>query len=216
MFSYLVIGLVVLASIGTVSALWGTHFAILMPWPSLAIAIGTWFILLRSSNRKVAQFLAVAVLGLLVVTNLFTTLRYHRVLTESGGLSTHSDAVYDLSNWLAQHAQGPVIAMDWGLAAPVIFLTRGQVTAVEIFGYAWNSDVQLMERMAWSITQPNALYLWRSPDEIIFDRSGQFKALYRPQNLEETIEEAFYERSGRPILGITRLVEKGTAANPPQ
>ena len=32
---------------------------------------------------------------------------------------------------------------------------------------------------------------------------------------KETIEEAFYERSGRPILGVTRLVEKGTASNPP-
>jgi hypothetical protein len=106
--------------------------------------------------------------------------------------------------------------MDWGLAAPVIYLTGGQVTPIEVFGYGWQSDVQLTERLAQAINQPTALYLWRAPDEIIFDRSEQFKALYRPQNLEETIEEAFYERSGRPLLGVTRLVTKGTADNPPK
>jgi hypothetical protein len=66
------------------------------------------------------------------------------------------------------------------------------------------------------MAQPTTLYLWRAPDEIIFDRSQGFKALYRPLNLQENIEAAFYERSGRPILGITRLVSQGTAVNPPQ
>jgi hypothetical protein len=36
LFPLFVIGLTILASIGTVSALWITHFAILMPWPALA------------------------------------------------------------------------------------------------------------------------------------------------------------------------------------
>jgi hypothetical protein len=137
-------------------------------------------------------------------------------LAESGGLSSHSDAVYDLSDWLAHHADQPVVAMDWGLAAPVTYLTAGQVIPTEVFGYAWQSDVQLGDRLEPFIHRPATFYLWRAPDEIIFDRSGEFKALYQPQNLEETIEEAFYERSGRPLLGVTRLVEKGTASNPPK
>jgi len=218
LFPCLVIVLLILASIGTVSALWITHFAIIMPWPALAITVGCWFILLSQTQktRLLATRIFVFVgIGILIATNLSSTIRYHRALTQSGGLSSHSDAVCDLSNWLSQHAKGPVVAMDWGLAAPVTYLTGGEVTATEIFGYQWQSDVQLLERLNWSINQPDTLYLWRSPDEIIFDRSDQFKALYRPQNLEENIEEAFYERSGRPILGVTRLVEKGTATNPP-
>jgi hypothetical protein len=106
--------------------------------------------------------------------------------------------------------------MDWGLAAPIIYLTNGQVNTTEIFGYQWQADVQLADRLTPFITeQQGTYYLWRAPDEVIFDRSRQFQELYRPYNLEETIEEAFYERSGRPLLGVTRLVEKGTAANPP-
>jgi 4-amino-4-deoxy-L-arabinose transferase-like glycosyltransferase len=227
---FLIIGLVTLASIITVSALWITHFAILMPWPALAIAIGSWFILdqtraetstgqqpgVEASAGQPGQktrFLKILIslgLALLVITNLSSTLRYHHYLSRSGGLSSHSDAIYDLSVWLDHHARGrPVVAMDWGLAAPVAYLTRGRVNPTEIFGYAWQSDLQLGHWLGGYIAQPDTLYLWRAPDEIIFDRSADFKALYRPQMLEETIVAAFYEKSGRPLLGITRLVPCG-------
>ena len=52
MFPFLVIGLVILASIGTVSALWITHFAILMPWPAVAIALGGWFVRCQVSGVR--------------------------------------------------------------------------------------------------------------------------------------------------------------------
>jgi len=225
MFPFLVIGLVILASIGTVSALWITHFAILMPWPALAIALGGWFVRCWVSGVRLhaprftlhaSRFTLMVGLGLLVVTNLVSVIHYHLALTESGGLSGHSDAIYDLSDWLADHASGPIVAMDWGLAAPVTYLTDGKVTPTEVFGYVWESDAELTARLNSFIAQPATFYLWRAPHEIIFDRSPEFKALYRPLNLEETIEAAFYERSGRPILGVTRLVAKGTASNPPK
>lgn len=221
LFPLLVIGLVVVASVATVSALWITHFAVLMPWPALAITTGGWYLLKNRSGlgRPLAQTVTLAAgLGLaaLVVSNLAAVIGYHRALSTSGGLSTHSDAIYDMSDWLDENARGLVVAMDWGLAAPVVYLTHGRVNAVEVFGYRWQPDAELNERLQTFIRQPDTLYLWRAPDEIIFDRSTQFKALYRPLNLEETIEEAFYERSGRPVLGVTQLVEKGTAANPPR
>ena len=223
LFPFLVIGIVILSSTVTVSALWITHYAVLLPWPALALTVGMWFILtnldtLAPKLSAVFKISIWAVIGLLAITSLSTTLRYHVALSTSGGLSSHSDAVYDLSDWLAEYAEGRVIAMDWGLAAPVIYLTNGRVAATEVFGYEWQpgTNVQLSERLQESISQPATLYLWRSPDEIIFDRSNEFKSIYHSLNLEETIEEAFYENSGRPILGVTRLVEKGTATNPPK
>ncbi|MBE7474835.1 MAG: glycosyltransferase family 39 protein [Anaerolineales bacterium] len=243
LFPFLVISLVILASIGTVSALWITHFAVLMPWPALAIAIGGWFLSqgpevgdwrlggktaikpghAPRTTHHVSRFTPhasrltlLAGLGLLVITNFSSVIRYHGALAESGGLSSHSDAIYDLSHWLDGHVASPVIAMDWGLAAPVTYLTGGRVTPTEVFGYLWESDAELTPRLQRFIAEPATLYLWRAPDEIIFDRSPQFKALYRPLNLEETIEAAFYERSGRPILGVTRLVPQGTATNAPK
>ncbi|MCB0153475.1 MAG: glycosyltransferase family 39 protein, partial [Anaerolineae bacterium] len=211
LFPFVVIALVIVASIQTVSALWVTHFALLLPWPAIALATGGGF-LGQLSTRSIFRWGMGLGLALLLLTNLTTTVRYHLSLTESGGLSTHSDAIYDLSDWLAAQttAETPVVAMDWGLAAPIFYLTGGQVAPVEVFGYVWQPDDNLTGRLARFVDQPATLYLWRAPDEIIFDRSDEFKALYRPLALEETIEAAFYERSGRPILGITRLVTCGT------
>lgn len=212
------ISLTILASIGTVSALWITHYAILMPWWAIALVTMSGSlhdVLGNQLSTFTRNSLATLVMTLLVVTNLVSTISYHAALTKSGGLSTHSDAIYDLSDWLLERKDSPVAAMDWGQAAPIIYLTAGQVTPVEIFGYQWEADSNLTGRMAGFVADRRTLYLWRAPDEIIFDRSDSFKDSYRPLALEETIEEAFYERSGRPILGITRLVPQGTATNRP-
>jgi hypothetical protein len=105
--------------------------------------------------------------------------------------------------------------MDWGITAPVAFLTLGEVTPVEAFGYDWETDTDFAARLKQFINDPTSMYLWRTPDEIIFDRGEDFSQLYEPRDLEEDILEAFYERSGRPILGVTSLVPEGTAINPP-
>lgn len=231
LYPFMVIGLVILVSIGTVSALWVTHYAILMAWPAVAISAGGWYILESFQGTKttpnteapaipwlyyIARAACLVIFCVMFVTHITGTILYHRALSISGGLSTHSDAIYDLHDWLAERPHHPVVAMDWGLVAPVVYLSEGTITPVEVFGYGWQPDTELDARLTGFIQQPETLYLWRAPDEVIFDRSTEFKALYRPLGLEETIDAAFYERSGRPLLGVTRLVPAGTAPNPPQ
>ncbi len=240
---FVVIVGVLLSSCATVSALWVTHFAVLSPWPALALGCAVACMLRavrgheQSDDRGAGtrmqrrRHLPVFVLGVLVLVGAawamggMNDLRYHQALARSGGLSAHSDAIYDLADWLVgfsrEHAAGesgalPVVAMDWGIAASVNFLTRGEVRPVEAFGYQWQPDAALMARLERFIHQPESIYLWRAPEEIIFDRSQEFKALYRPMGLEEDIVAAFYERSGRPVLGATRLVPQGSARNPPK
>jgi len=212
-----IIFLVAVESIVTVSALWITHFAIIMPFPAIALAV-TGAELHRTLPRRkfIAPALA-AVLALLVVSDGATTLRYHRALTASGGLGDHSDAVADMANWLAENADArPVVAMDWGLSAPVTFLTGGTVTPVEVFGYDWGDTSRFEAVVTPQLAPQTAIFLWRAPDIIIFDRSGAFKSLYRPQNLEEDILAAFYDRSGTPLYGATELVPVGNAKNKPK
>ncbi len=224
LFPVLVIGGVILASCATVSALWVTHFAILAPWPPLAVAAAVGLLVRRSQIRLVGgRAKLLLILTLIVVSasglaEIVTDIRYHRALAISGGLGAHSDAVEDLARWLAVNERRgvPVAAMDWGIAAPAAFLTLGEVTPVEAFGYDWETGADFDARLGQFISDPASLYLWRSPDEIIFDRSEDFRRLYEPLGLEEDILEAFYERSGRPVLGVTRLVPAGAATNPPQ
>jgi hypothetical protein len=224
LFPFLVIGGVILASCATVSALWVTHFAILAPWPPLAVA-ATVGLLVRHSQIRLAggQARLLLILTLTVISTsglaeIITDIRYHRALATSGGLGAHSDAVEDLARWLAVNERhgAPVAAMDWGIASPVAFLTLGEVTPVEAFGYEWETGPDFDARLEQFISDPASFYLWRSPDEVIFDRGEDFRRLYEPLGLQEDILEAFYERSGRPVLGVTRLVPSGAATNPPQ
>jgi hypothetical protein len=223
-FPFLVIAGIVLASCATVSALWVTHFALMAPWPPLAIAAAASRVIHRGGYRVLGKrvglaiILTLAIMGVSWVADIVTDVRYHRALRVSGGLGAHSDAIEDLSGWLTEDVRGrsPVAAMDWGIAASVTFLTRGVAVPVEAFGYDWETDAEFAHRLESFIHNPSSIYLWRAPDEIIFDRSDDFKQLYEPLGLEEDILQAFYERSGRPVLGATRLVPEGTAINPPQ
>jgi hypothetical protein len=165
-----------------------------------------------------APLLALAIIGASWFADIVTDLRYHRTLAISGGLGAHSDAVEDLAQWLAagERRGSPVVAMDWGIAASAAFLTQGEVTPIEAFGYSWETGADFAARLEQFISDPASVYLWRSPDEIIFDRGSDFRKLYESRGLEEDILAAFYERSGRAVLGATGLVPKGTAVNPPQ
>jgi hypothetical protein len=225
LFPFFVIGGVILASCATVSALWTTHFAVLSPWPALAIAAAADLFVRRSGLRLAARkrtslalVLMLIVIGASWIADVVADARYHHALASSGGLGAHSDAVYDLAGWLAADGRPnePVVAMDWGIAASVAFLTQGEVTPVEAFGYDWETDADFAARLEPYISNPGSIYLWRAPDEIIFDRSGEFRRLYEPHGLDEDILGAFYERSGRPVLGATGLVPDGSALNPPQ
>jgi hypothetical protein len=251
---FVVTAAVIVASCATVSALWVTHFAVLAPWPPIAIGCCVAYVLNVRKGARVAgsapegcrkdthgsgrqgrmvpagvlsgvTIAALTLVGLSWMTDVATDVRYHQALATSGGVGAHSDAVYDLADWLsatrrtrAESGRGTmqVAAMDWGIAAPLSFLTHGDVNPIETFGYAWESDAQLAQRLEQFVRDAGTLYLWRAPDEIIFDRSAEFKQLYQPLGLEEDIVAAFYERSGRPVLGATQLVRKGTAVNPPK
>ncbi len=216
---FAVIGLVVLQSIVTVSALWITHFALIMVWPAIALATVSAAIYdLRFTIRHslfTIHYSLFIIIALLFTSEACTTWRYHQALTLSGGLSDHSDAVYDMADWLDQHAAGPVVAMDWGLSAPVTYLTSGRITPIEVFGYDWGDTSRFQQILTPHLPPGASIFLWRSPDETIFHRSTEFQALYKPLGLEEDILEAFYERSGRPIYGATQLVPVGEAKNAP-
>lgn len=214
---FAVIGGVVIESIVTVSALWITHFALIMVFPAIAIAV-TAADLTRTlpADTKIKPILAL-LLALFIFSDGATTWQYHRALSISGGLSDHSDAIYNLADWLDSNAESrSVVAMDWGLAASVTFLTAGRITPIEVFGYDFGDTGRFKSVITPQLSAKQAIFLWRSPDEVIFDRSADFQKMYRPLNLEEDILEAFYERNGRPIYGATELTAIGAAKNKPQ
>jgi hypothetical protein len=225
--------LIVAQSAFTVSDLFITHFAMLYPLIPLAggLAVAALVGGVRRerrepgapvgpaetggrSSKRPSQLvpMLVAVVAVLSVAwwataNLWTTVQYHKVLSVSGGYSAHSDAVYQLAASLDQDGVAIPLALDWGLAAPVQFLTAGRVNPVEVFGYDRLDapDAGFGERMSGFLDDPGSLYLAHMPDVTVFGgRVDALKALAAEKGLELEEEGRFSERSGHPLFVLYR------------
>ncbi len=141
--------------------------------------------------------------------DLWTTARYHRVLSISGGYSAHSDAIYGLAASLDQHGVSTPLALDWGLAAPVRFLTAGRVNPIEVFGYDRMDapDAGFAERISSALNNQGNLSLAHMPDATVFQgRGAALKDLASGRGLVLEEEGRFAERSGHPLFVLYRAV----------
>jgi hypothetical protein len=155
----------------------------------------------------VIAYAPVAAVAWWAAADLWTTVQYHRVLSSSGGYSAHSDAIYGLAASLDQEGFASPQVLDWGLAAPVRFLTAGRVNPVEVFGYDRMDapDAGFTDRMSRSLEDPNSLYLAHMPDVTVFrGRVDALKALAAERGLVLEERGRFAERSGHPLFVLYR------------
>jgi 4-amino-4-deoxy-L-arabinose transferase-like glycosyltransferase len=213
--------LIVAQSAFTVSDLFITHYAMLIPLIPISAGVATSALLGRvpgvfietEPGRSASPAPALVALSLLSAitlwwtADLWTAARYHDVLSISGGYAAHSDAVYDLAAYLDQFEPAAPLALDWGLDSPVRFLTMGRVNPVEVFGYD-NLDAPdpgFADRVAPFLEDPRTLYLAHAPDATVFQgRVDALAGLAEAQGLvlEETAR--FSERNGRPLFIVYR------------
>ncbi|MGE5602504.1 MAG: ArnT family glycosyltransferase [Nitrososphaerales archaeon] len=203
--------LVVMQSAFTVSDLFITHFALLTPLIPLIAALSLGEIVQWAKGRhRVFASLAVGVATLLVVgwaaTDAFTVVLYHRGLTLSGGFTAHSDAIYKLAEYLDEQGYASPVALDWGIDAPVAFLTQGRVQPIEVFGYDQLSspDPGFMERMKPYLANWLTIYIAHAPSNTVFQgRVAAIEAatVHDRQWLEQI---RFGQRSSEPVFIVYR------------
>ena len=188
---FLMLALVILQSCFTISALWITHYALIVPLIPLAVAVG-W---MRWDKRVAAM--ALLLLGAFDVN---VDLHYHIALAHTGGHSAHSDAIYDLSGYLLIANQRQPLAMDWGIKAPVQLLTKGRINPLEVFGYEWEADEAFKERIKPFFSDPAKLYIFRSPEDAVFKRWEAFQEAVEEEGKKAVLKATIRERSGRPLF----------------
>lgn len=227
----LLLGAVFSASLFTVSDLFVTHYVLLQPLliciVALALAALIGVDVLPTSNRfqpvshglapdfnrgraaRARRAAGVALLITWLALDLTTSLAYHRALAQSGGLADHSDASYHLAYHLQYNGMGAPIALDWGIDAPVRYLTRGSVTPIEIFGYGAPDapDDQFAARLAPFLANPDNRYLLHAPTATVFaGRREAFTAAVQSAGLYAEIEQIFTQRDGVPLYEIWRVI----------
>jgi hypothetical protein len=205
------------ASLFTVSDLFVTHYVFLQPLVLAVVALAldaavsaptqparTRLVLLRAARAGAA-----IVLLLWVILDLTSTIRYHHALSISGGLADHSDASYHLAYYLQYNGMGSPIALDWGLDAPVRYLTNGAVTPIEIFGYASPAapDADFGARLASFLENPDNRYLLHAPSATVFaGRREAFLQAAQALGYRTALEQQFGQRDGTPLYEIWRAV----------
>ncbi len=231
------LALILAQSAFTVSDLFITHFVLLLPLIPLAAGLavaavghavlstpldfgsagsarGGQGLLSRPSPARLASsLLLIPVLAALLLwarTDLQTTLSYHWVLGTSGGAGGHSDAIETLAKYLVQSAPSAPLALDWGLDAPVRYLTLGRVNPIEVFGYARldQPDDGFAGRVAPFLDNPDNVYLAHSREDTVFGgRVEALSALAAAHGMALREEANIHERSGRPIFVVYRVVK---------
>jgi len=213
--------LVVAQSAFTVSDLFITHSALLMPLVPLSAGVlaGELFKTTRDAAQRapsrwytLVSALCIAPIILWGAIDLANTVRYHRILAVSGGYGAHSDAIYKLAEFLQQQAPAAPLALDWGIDAPVRYLTGGLANPVEAFGYERLDapDSGFAERVSPFTNNPDNLYVAHAGEFTVF--RGRVEALAavaasRGMKLQEVAR--FAERSGRPLFLVYRVLKTG-------
>jgi hypothetical protein len=202
--------LMVAQSSFTVSGLFITHAALFLPLIPLAGALAAG--LLWRDGGKVWGIAAVVVLFAWGLGDLRATLLYHQALTRTGGHSAHSDAIYDLARYLDERGYSAPLALDWGISAPIAYLTAGRVRPVEIFGYERLDapDDHFADRLHPFLGNPANVYILHTPEDTIFrGRRAVLEQLAAAGSGGSPREERIIaERSGRPLFVIVRVEDR--------
>lgn len=199
--------IMVMESAFTISGLFITHYFFIIPLLILSAGIGVALLLRSFGPLRFARIMAIAVLILWAGEDFYATMRYHRALASCGGHSSHSDAVYELAGYLLARKESTVVALDWGIDAPIRFLTRGEVRPVEIFGYEsfHAPDPGFAERASLFLSS-GAIFIAHAPEDTVFKgRVEALENLAHEKGLKLKMIALLRERSGRPIYLILQV-----------
>jgi hypothetical protein len=197
--------LAVAASCFTISDLFITHYALIQPLTVMAAALGVGVMGQRWAHaRRVLLVLVIA----WFVLDLRAALLYHQALVRSGGLADHSDASYHLAYHLRYNGLGAPVVLDWGLDAPVRFLSENTVRPIEIFGYASPAapDENFLARLEPFLGNPDNVYLLHAPGQTVFaGRRELFLQAVAARGQTAALERTFTQRDGTPLLELWRV-----------
>jgi hypothetical protein len=193
------------ASCFTISALFITHYALLQP---LLLAIGVLGYARVWAHWRRSLPLLLVLGAVWLVLDVRAVGLYHQALTHTGGLGDHSAATYDLAYYLRYNGLGAPLALDWGLDAPIRFLSANTVRPIELFGYASPArpDEEFRTRLAGFLPNPDNIYLLRAPAQTVFvGRREQFIEEVAVRGQTATLERTFAGRDGTPLYELWRV-----------
>ena len=172
-------------------------------------AVASRYLLKSTFGRVTApRFILVAIVCAGLLLDLRATAAYHSALTRSGGLVDHSDASYHLAYDLRYGSMGAPIVLDWGMEAPVQFLSEGSVRPIEVFGYTSlaEPDEAFVQRIEPFLENVDNVYLLRAPgNELFRGRREAFERMVRERDGRLEREQVYAQQDGTPLYERWRV-----------
>ena len=126
----------------------------------------------------------------------------HRDLAKSGGEGPHSAAIHILTAKLVSIHPMDTVALDWGIAPQVRYLSGERIAPREIFGYGETADDGFGKRLQLFFQKHGTVYVLHTPSETIFQRRTEF--IKEATNLGYTLQklDVVRNRNGIPIFEL--------------
>ena len=143
-------------------------------------------------------------LGLLVMAGRDVQLDifYHSVLRESGGEGQYSDAIYHLVDELDASLASSVVALDWGFAPQLRYLTGERIIPHEVFGYTQDVDQGFSSRVEPFLDLPGTVFVAHWPNETFFPRREEFEEVAANNGFNVERLQIVARRNGAPMFEL--------------
>lgn len=188
------------------------HMMMLYPLPQfLVVLAGTLLIRdgkylargLRSAWTRAATTLVVA---LLLLSNIAVSLGYLHYFSTEGGKDYWSSAIYQLVDYGKARPESRLVLMDWGFNTQLLTLSRGSIRKDEVFHWL-NEGQAERDRFQAYLDDPNSIYVFHAPEFTKVPKAREiFQLLLRENGLREEVDTTFHQRTGEPIIYVSRAV----------
>jgi hypothetical protein len=126
----------------------------------------------------------------------------HRALAKGGGEGPHNAAIYALAERLQSLQPTHTVALDWGIAPQVRYLTAERITPGEVFGYGHTADAGFGARLQPFFQQPGTVFVLHTPEETIFRRRTEFTEIAADGGYALQKIGVVRKRSGVPMFEL--------------
>jgi hypothetical protein len=195
--------LVIVQSCYTISALWPTHFAIAAPLPAMIFGIAVSRAHGWQGAGVVGRWLVVLAAALALVAQTLTSLGYLNAAVASGGLSFHSSAIYEVSRFLERRPE-QIVALDWGIAAQIEYLSGGRTPVEEFYGYEQVPPPSFGEALALRFGR-DELYITHTAHREAFQRREAFLSAVAAAGMWAEPIEVAARANGEPMLEVWKV-----------
>jgi hypothetical protein len=183
------------------------HAVLLWPFPQFVVALA-----LAEASRGWKRWGSVAfgtVVAFLCVTNLLVTNQYLVCLIRYGPTVAWTDAIYPLSNSLANETRG-VMVMDWDIYDPLLLLHGGGVNMHAGFFQIMNDAPGQAEQAIDSmLAEQGAVFVTHTRDSQFFPLANQkLEAAAAARGYSKQLLRTVADGHGRRVFEVYQFVNK--------